>query len=35
MKGKEVLFVCGTDEHGVPITLKAKKRREITPASGG
>lgn len=25
MKGKEVLFVCGTDEHGVPITLKAKK----------
>lgn len=25
MQGKEVLFVCGTDEHGVPITLKAKK----------
>lgn len=25
MKGEEVLFVCGTDEHGVPITLKAKK----------
>jgi methionyl-tRNA synthetase len=24
MKGKDVLFVCGTDEHGVPITLKAK-----------
>lgn len=24
-KGKDVLFVCGTDEHGVPITLKAKK----------
>jgi len=24
-KGEEVLFVCGTDEHGVPITLKAKK----------
>ena len=24
MQGKEVLFVCGTDEHGVPITLKAK-----------
>ncbi|MBO6517593.1 MAG: methionine--tRNA ligase [Bacteroidia bacterium] len=24
-EGKEVLFVCGTDEHGVPITLKAKK----------
>ncbi len=25
MQGKDVLFVCGTDEHGVPITLKAKK----------
>ena len=25
MKGEQVLFVCGTDEHGVPITLKAKK----------
>lgn len=24
-QGKDVLFVCGTDEHGVPITLKAKK----------
>lgn len=24
MQGEEVLFVCGTDEHGVPITLKAK-----------
>lgn len=24
MQGKEVLYVCGTDEHGVPITLKAK-----------
>jgi len=23
-KGKEVLFVSGTDEHGVPITIKAK-----------
>ncbi len=22
---KEVAFVCGTDEHGVPITIKAKK----------
>ena len=28
--GKEVLFVCGTDEHGVPITLKAKKQG-VTP----
>ena len=25
LQGKDVLFVCGTDEHGVPITLKAKK----------
>jgi len=25
MMGKDVLYVCGTDEHGVPITLKAKK----------
>jgi len=29
-KGEESLFVCGTDEHGVPITLKAKKEG-ITP----
>lgn len=25
MNGKDVMFVCGTDEHGVPITIKAKK----------
>ncbi|HET8855487.1 MAG TPA: methionine--tRNA ligase, partial [Salinimicrobium sp.] len=25
LKGKDVLFVCGSDEHGVPITIKAKK----------
>jgi methionyl-tRNA synthetase len=24
IKGNEVAFVCGSDEHGVPITLKAK-----------
>lgn len=24
-QGEEVLFVCGSDEHGVPITLKAEK----------
>ena len=23
--GKDVAFVCGSDEHGVPITIKAKK----------
>ncbi len=25
LQGRDVLFVCGSDEHGVPITLKAKK----------
>jgi methionyl-tRNA synthetase len=30
MNGKDVAFVCGSDEHGVPITLKAKKEG-ITP----
>ena len=30
MQGKDVAFVCGSDEHGVPITLKAKKEG-ITP----
>ncbi|MCB0735736.1 MAG: methionine--tRNA ligase [Bacteroidetes bacterium] len=29
-EGKDVLFVCGTDEHGVPITLKARKEG-VTP----
>ncbi|MCF8230549.1 MAG: methionine--tRNA ligase [Bacteroidales bacterium] len=24
-KGRDVAFICGSDEHGVPITLKAKK----------
>ena len=28
--GKEVVFVSGTDEHGVPITIKAKKEG-VTP----
>ncbi len=27
---KEVLFVCGSDEHGVPITIRAKKEG-VTP----
>lgn len=26
LKGHEVLFVCGSDEHGVPITLSARER---------
>ncbi|MFP4604309.1 MAG: methionine--tRNA ligase [Bacteroidales bacterium] len=25
LKGKEVAFICGSDEHGVPITLRARK----------
>jgi len=25
LMGKDVLFICGSDEHGVPITIKAKK----------
>ena len=29
-KGEDVAFVCGSDEHGVPITIKAKKEG-ITP----
>jgi len=29
-KGEDVKFVCGSDEHGVPITIKAKKEG-ITP----
>ncbi|AOW21316.1 methionine--tRNA ligase [Urechidicola croceus] len=30
LTGNDVAFVCGSDEHGVPITLKAKKEG-ITP----
>lgn len=29
-KGEDVMFICGSDEHGVPITIKAKKEG-ITP----
>lgn len=25
LKGKDVAFICGSDEHGVPITISAKK----------
>ncbi len=25
LKGKDVISVCGSDEHGVPITLKARQ----------
>lgn len=30
LKGRDVLWVCGSDEHGVPITIKAK-REGVTP----
>ncbi len=30
LTGHDVLFVCGSDEHGVPITIKAKKEG-VTP----
>lgn len=30
LKGEDVLFICGSDEHGVPITLRARKEG-ITP----
>ncbi len=26
MRGEDVLYVCGSDEHGVPITIKAQKQ---------
>ncbi len=27
MKGEDVAFICGTDEHGTPITVRAEKER--------
>jgi methionyl-tRNA synthetase len=30
LKGEDVLFICGSDEHGVPITLRALKEG-VTP----
>lgn len=30
MCGEEILYICGTDEHGVPVTIKAEKMG-ITP----
>jgi methionyl-tRNA synthetase len=30
LAGKEIVFICGSDEHGVPITITADKER-ITP----
>jgi methionyl-tRNA synthetase len=25
LRGKDILYICGSDEHGVPITIRAKK----------
>ncbi len=30
LKGEDIIFVCGSDEHGVPITIKARQEG-ITP----
>ena len=30
MRGEDVVFICGSDEHGVPITIKARKQG-VTP----
>ena len=30
LKGEDVLFICGSDEHGVPVTMRARKEG-ITP----
>ncbi len=28
LKGEDVLFICGSDEHGVPITIKAEEMKK-------
>ena len=28
MTGNDVIYICGSDEHGVPITIKAKKENK-------
>jgi methionyl-tRNA synthetase len=33
LQGRDVLFVCGSDEHGVAISMKAKKRRDYASRS--
>ena len=30
LRGEDVLFICGSDEHGVPITIKARQEK-VTP----
>ena len=29
-RGRDVVFICGSDEHGVPITIRARKEN-VTP----
>ncbi|MDD2426240.1 MAG: class I tRNA ligase family protein, partial [Bacteroidales bacterium] len=28
MRGEDVIFICGSDEHGVPITIKAREQNQ-------
>ena len=35
LKGEEVLMIGGSDEHGVPITLRAKKEGDHAAGCGG
>ncbi len=35
LRGRDVVFICGSDEHGVPITLTADQRGDHSPGSGG
>ena len=30
LKGEEVVFIGGSDEHGVPVTIRSKKERITT-----
>ena len=34
LKKEDVLFIGGSDEHGVPITIRAKKRRNHSAGCG-
>ncbi len=35
LQGHDVAFICGSDEHGVPITIKGKKGRGVPAANRG
>jgi len=28
LKGRDVVYICGTDEHGVPVTISAEKQHK-------